>query len=234
MKAITCTQCGATLENVSERSVIIVCDYCGARIMMAREEEGRIKPKPPVVEVEPPELDVEATRMPPFVTVGVVAALALILPSLLVFFASTRSDKKRADAASVPIYSTPYTSGTPSSWNWTANASAPEKPVPVVNYQPRVSWDGPNDLEYFADPEVDVSSLSDKTSEEVERIVFKNRVVKLRVVINTSGEIDEVETISGHPILVKAATESAKRSIFSSRSKPTKRVLTYTFRVLKD
>jgi DNA-directed RNA polymerase subunit RPC12/RpoP len=235
MKAITCTQCGATLENVSERSVIIECEYCGARIMMAREEaETRVKPKPPVVQVEPPELDVEATRMPPFVTVGVVAALALILPTLLVFFASTRSNKKMAEAASVPAYSTPYTSGTPSSWSWKAGASTPEKPVPVVNYQPRVAWDGPDDMEYFADPEVDVSSLSDKTSEEVEKIVFKNRVVKLRVVINTQGQIDEVETISGHPILVQAATESAKRSIFSSRSKPTKRVLTYTFRVLKD
>jgi NAD dependent epimerase/dehydratase family enzyme len=89
-------------------------------------------------------------------------------------------------------------------------------------------------MEHFADPEVDVASVSHLSSEEVEKTVFKNRVVKLRVVINTEGEIDEVETISGHPILVEAATQSAKRSIFRSRTKPTTRVLTYTFRVLKD
>ena len=48
------------------------------------------------------------------------------------------------------------------------------------------------------------------------------------------GEIDTVQTISGHPILVEAATASAKRSVFKSRSKPTTRILTYTFRVLED
>jgi NAD dependent epimerase/dehydratase family enzyme len=89
-------------------------------------------------------------------------------------------------------------------------------------------------MEHFEEPEVDVSTVSNLTSDEVKKTVFKNRVVKLRVVINTEGEIDTVETISGHPLLVNAATESAKRSIFRSRSKPTTRVLTYTFRVLKD
>jgi membrane protein involved in colicin uptake len=89
-------------------------------------------------------------------------------------------------------------------------------------------------MEYFDDPDVDISTVSDLTSEEVKKTVFKNRTVKLRVVINPAGEIDTVETISGHPILVEAATRSAKRSIFASRSKPTTRVLTYTFRLLPD
>ena len=116
---------------------------------------------------------------------------------------------------------------------WKAPA-APEKPFPSVNYQPRISWDGPNDMEHFANPEVDISSVADLTAEEVKNTVFKNRIVKLKVVINTEGEIDTVETISGHPILVEAATTSAKQSIFRSRAKPTTRILTYTFRVLKD
>jgi NAD dependent epimerase/dehydratase family enzyme len=89
-------------------------------------------------------------------------------------------------------------------------------------------------MEYFDDPDVDISSVSDLTSEQVKKTVFKNRTVKLRVVISTAGEIDTVETISGHPLLVEAATRSAKRSIFTSRSKPTTRVLTYTFRLLPD
>ena len=89
-------------------------------------------------------------------------------------------------------------------------------------------------MEYFDDPDVDITSVADLTSDEIKKTVFKNRTAKLRVVINTSGEIDTVETISGHPLLVEAATRSAKRSIFSSRSKPTTRVLTYTFRILPD
>lgn len=232
MKAITCPQCGATLENVSERSTIIECEYCGARILLA-ELEDKTRSHQPIVPVEPPDFDV-GTGANSSVNVGLAVGSALLVAMVIVTFAIIRKPApKPVQAYSAPS-STPSPSGTPPTWNWSANDNTASKPLPNVNYQPRVSWDGPNDLEYFADPEVDVSSVSDLTSEEVKKTVFKDRVVKLRVVINTSGEIDEVETISGHPILVAAATESAKRSIFSSRSKPTTRVLTYTFRVLKD
>jgi len=183
--------------------------------------------------VEPPELEID-TPWAPFARVAIIAGVVLVVLVVIVSFAVVRRPVTPPVKVYATPYSTPFTSGTPSSWSWTANANTSEKPLPVVNYQPRVSWDGPNDLEHFEDPDVDISSLSNLTSEEVEKTVFKNRVVKLRVVINTEGEIDQVETISGHPILVAAATESAKRSIFTSRSKPTKRVLTYTFRVLKD
>ena len=196
--------------------------------MLSGREE---KPRPPV-QVAPPDLGVEEDGFPPIVRVGVIAAIALMLPVLLVLFASTKREPRTSSAADYKAVATPYSSPSPPSWMFPP--AVPAKPLPVVNYQPRVSWEGPNDMEHFEDPQVDVSSLSDLTSEEVEKTVFKNRVVKLRVVINTEGEIDEVETISGHPILVAAATQSAKSSIFSSRSKPTNRVLTYTFRVLKD
>ena len=226
MKAITCPQCGATIENVSERSVIIDCEYCGARIMMdARKAEV----KPPLSNDPPPDFELAEPPTNPFVKViGIGLALA-ILPVVIAIFA-VRADKPlpaRISSAPAP----PITYQTPS---WSTPDLPPEKAPPVVNYQPRVSWEGPNDMEYFDEPQVDVSSVSDLTSEEVVKTVFKNRVVKLRVVINTEGEIDTVETISGHPLLVDAATASAKSSIFRSRSKPTTRVLTYTFRVLKD
>lgn len=232
MEAITCTQCGATLENVSERSAIVECEYCGARILMPTAT-ATIKPPPPPPPVEAPEFkwsDHQTIR--PMTIAGIAAAL-LFIPLFIVAFVTVGPRKQPTPPKVYSPPSTPYSYPTPA-WTEPPVPAEPAQPVPVVNYQPRVAWDGPNDLEYFADPEVDISSLSNLTSEEVEKTVFKNRVVKLRVVINTEGEIDEVETISGHPILVQAATESAKKSIFSSRSKPTKRVLTYTFRVLKD
>ena len=226
MKAIICTQCGATIENVSERSVIIECEYCGARILLS---EQNALPKVQVA-VEPPELELDQPRFSPG-ALGFVVAVALLIPIAIILLAVGKSPR----SSPAKVYSAPSTpDSSPKPIFWGPASPAPEKPVPVVNYQPRVSWDGPNDLEHFEDPEVDVSSVSNLTSEEVEKTVFKNRVVKLRVVINTEGEIDKVETISGHPILVAAATESAKRSIFTSRSKPTTRILTYTFRVLKD
>jgi len=229
MKAITCTQCGATIENVSERSVIVDCEYCGARIMMDRGEPV-VPPRPSTVDTPDFELEVESDPTNSFVTVAG-GAVALIIVFLVVFAMIPKSRQPDAyKLSTVPATPTPNPA-----YAWTAPVNIePSKPLPVVNYQPRVSWDGPNDMEYFDDPDVDVSSVSDLTSEEVKNTVFKNRVVKLRVVINTEGEIDSVETISGHPILVEAATGSAKRSIFKSRSKSTTRILTYTFRLLKD
>ena len=225
MKAITCTQCGATIENVSDRSLIVDCEYCGARMMMDRSSPPAAQP------ADPPQFYKPTSSTTPTATIiTVIIAIVIGLPIIgaLILGKSKTPDPRRAYSAP----SSPVAYPTPSSWNYTA--PEPSKPIPVVNYQPRVAWDGPNDMEHFEDPEVDISSVAHLTSEEVEKTVFKNRVVKLRVVINTEGEIDQVETISGHPILVAAATESAKRSIFRSRSKPTHRVLTYTFRVLKD
>lgn len=225
MKAITCTQCGATIDDVSDHSVIVDCDYCGARIMLNRDT-------PPI---EPPKVVAEpvfrASEGSVLKVIGVAVGSMILIPVILFAVAGLNKSQKREPVRLDPV---PAATPAPLSPVWGQPNFEPAKPVPVVNYQPRISWDGPNDLEYFADPEVDISSVSQLSSEEVKKTVFKNRTVKLRVVINTEGEIDEVEAISGHPILVEAATASAKRTIFRSRSKPTTRVLTYTFRLLKD
>lgn len=224
MKAINCTQCGATIENVSEHSLIVDCQYCGARILMNRQTPPVVDPPRFVAEPEFP-----ASSMSFLKIIGIVVGGFMMIPVLISAVVLINKPRKtepvKFASAPTPAYPTPA---------WSVPVSEPQKPVPIVNYQPRVSWDGPNDMEHFDEPQVDVSSVSHLTSEEVKKTVFKNRTVKLRVVINTEGEIDNVETISGHPILVEAATESAKRCIFRSRSKPTTRVLTYTFRVLKD
>jgi hypothetical protein len=175
--------------------------------------------------------DAGPTTTPPVKIIVFVVAAIICLPIIISLMVSKNKTKPLAPRTAYSAPSSPVTYSTPSTWSVTTE---PTKPIPVINYQPRVSWDGPNDMEYFDDPDVDITSVADLTSDEIKKTVFKNRTAKLRVVINTSGEIDTVETISGHPLLVEAATRSAKRSIFSSRSKPTTRVLTYTFRILPD
>jgi DNA-directed RNA polymerase subunit RPC12/RpoP len=194
MKAIICTQCGATIENVSETSVIIHCEYCGARLW--------VDPvlKPPAPPIEPPEIYSEqpSTSLSPVKIAILVMAASVLIPLLIGVFALKRPADKYAFVTNVnrnALTPVPYSAPSP-----LRLSTEPAKPVPVVNYQPRVAWDGPNDMEHFEEPEVDISSVADLTAEEVEKTVFKNRVVKLRVVINTEGEIDSVETVSGHPI----------------------------------
>lgn len=223
IRAINCTQCGATIQDVSIHSTVIECEYCGARIMLD-------KSKPITKEVhyiKPPSFPPPAPNSSPVKTLTAVGA-AIVISIVVVWMLASGS--RREETEPVRAYSVPSPSLVP----WNGAALVPDKPLPVVNYQPRVSWDGPNDLEHFEEPQVDISSVSHLTSEEIKKTVFKNRLVKLRVVINTEGEINDVETISGHPILVEAATASAKRSIFRTRSKATTRILTYTFRVLED
>ena len=57
MKAINCTQCGATIENVSERSLIIDCVYCGAKIMLQAAQP----PRDPVL-TDAPDFEIKSTE----------------------------------------------------------------------------------------------------------------------------------------------------------------------------
>ncbi len=225
MRAIKCTECGATIENVSDSSLIITCDYCGARIMLD-QRPAPLRQEP----VDAPNLEINTSAVGKviFFIVGTAVVVPLILGLVIFVNVPSRSTPARVHSASTEP------SGYPTPPQWGVSTDVPAKPFPVVNYQPRVSWDGPNDMAHFENPVVDIATVAHLTSEEVEKTVFKNRIVILRVVINTEGEIDSVETISGHPLLVDAATVSAKSSIFRARPKPTTRVLTYTFRVLKD
>ena len=227
MKAITCTQCGATIENVSETSLIINCDYCGARLIL---DPRRPAPVPPPVPA--PSFEFANVERPNATSFAVGIAALFLIPIIIVFFVYLGQSQRKPERAEPSYVYTPPPSPYPAP-AWSVSTE-PAKPTPIVNYQPRVSWDGPNDMEHFADPEVDISSVAHLSSDEIKKTVFKDRTVKLRVVINTEGEIDDVTTVSGHPILVQAATQSARSSIFRSRSKPTTRILTYTFRLLKD
>lgn len=239
MIVTNCTQCGAIIADITDGSTFADCDYCGARFLIPHQVTQDSAFRPAAANA------IEPFRAAPFsLPYGARIVLIAIGVGFLLLvaggtFAVIQQKKEREalaayraerDAAQRKAGEKPAPFTDPS---WTVS-NDPPKPLPVVNYQPRVSWDGPNDIQHFASPEVDISSVSHLTSEEVEKTVFKDRNVRLRVVINTEGEIDEVETISGHPLLVAAATQSAKESIFAPRKNPTKRVLTYTFRIVKD
>lgn len=224
MRAITCTQCGATIEHVSETSAIVECSYCCARILLPERPAHLIEEVPaPTFESEP------IGRKPQAYIVAAIALLIPIVSFVIIIGTAAKNQSKAGLKAPTPTY-TPAAYPTPTPYV----TVAPLPPAPVVNYQPRIEWDGPNDLMHFESPSVDISEVAHLTSDEIKKTVFKDRKVKLRVMINTEGEIDDIEVISGHPILVKAAVDSAKLTIFRPRSKPTKRVVTYIFRVLED
>jgi predicted nucleic acid-binding Zn-ribbon protein len=240
MKATNCTQCGAVITDIRDGATFADCDYCGAHFLLPNEEKPVTGHRPaPAYASEP--FTASSFTLPygaRIVLIAIGVGFLLLVAGATISIVQQKRQREAADAFRIKQEAAEKRArekyvDPPVSPLWTGSTE-PDKPLPVVNYQPRVSWDGPNDMQYFAEPAVDISSVSHLSSEEIKKTVFKNKIVKLRVVINTDGEIDQTETISGHPILVEAAIESAKRTIFRSRSKPTTRVLTYTFRVLKD
>ena len=124
MKAINCTHCGATINDVSETSLLIHCEYCGARIMFQPERPAAR----PTQYVEPPELEVAEPSSPFNLIIGVVLVITFA-PMLLLLLTPGKS-KEPAQTKAYSVTSTPYTYPTPSSWSVSTNV--PEKPIPVV------------------------------------------------------------------------------------------------------
>jgi hypothetical protein len=107
-------------------------------------------------------------------------------------------------------------------------------PVPQINYQVKVQWNGNNDMEHFENPQIDNSKLPTFDENELKKTVFKNRGVQVKITIDTTGEVTSAEAISGHPLLKEAAVNAARKTLFNSRSKPTSRILTYYFRLVSE
>lgn len=233
MKAIICSQCGAAIENVSDTAVIVVCVYCGARSILSPEAKLPTPPRRlPKVNQEFASFAAAENQPadPTWIFTGVIAA-TLLLPVLIAVFVATTSSNRSETTAAEPTPS-PWTSSTPFVPLW---GSASNPTLPTIRYQTKVSWTGPiNDMEHFDEPTVDLSNVGTTDVDEIRKTIFKDRRVTVRVTINEDGYVATAEALSGHPLLKAASVESAKRSLFSSRSKPTTRVLTYTFRVLND
>lgn len=106
MKAVTCPQCGSLISKVSERQAIVECDYCGAKVIIPREE----KPAPGVnytpVDYTPVYNNYPDTSILPKVITIIVGCTIV----LVIFILAVSSVKKRP-AAFIPskpyVYSTP-------------------------------------------------------------------------------------------------------------------------------
>ncbi|MET0754106.1 MAG: hypothetical protein ABWZ66_12060 [Pyrinomonadaceae bacterium] len=106
MKAVTCPQCGSLISKVSERQAIVECDYCGAKVIIPREE----KPAPfvnytpvdntPVYNNYP-----DTSILPKVITIVVGCSIVLVIFILVV------SSAKKRPTTYIPykpyVYSTP-------------------------------------------------------------------------------------------------------------------------------
>lgn len=246
MKAMTCPQCGALIKKISLKDEFADCDYCKAKILLAENKDK-------IVEITEKKLtaweqyrenrrkidertkqnnwDIEYSEEtqpenPRIFGYIILAVIALIVIGAFIAIAGN-------------MFSTPpqpnIKAQTPYKINVLPTISYPTStPLPQINYVSNVRWEGADDMENFVQPQIDVSKLPTANISELKKTVFKNRAVQVKITIAESGEVTTAEAISGHPILKEAAVNSAKSSLFNSRSKPTTRILTYYFRLTDE
>ncbi|MEP6703967.1 MAG: hypothetical protein ABJB34_04105, partial [Acidobacteriota bacterium] len=94
MKAINCTQCGATIEDVSERSMIIHCSYCGARILIdpISKPVASVGEMPEVYDEQPQPTTTPTLRIVMMIVVAAVG-IPLVIGSL--FLGRTKKAESR-------------------------------------------------------------------------------------------------------------------------------------------
>ncbi len=245
MKAMTCPQCGALIKKISLKEEFAVCDYCEAKILLSenkdkiveisekklsaweqyRENHRKIKERVRQYNepyMNPQEPDLSSSW---FVTVIVFGCIFFIVIggfiAIIASFSSrpTNLIEKTQPSKTVASPTISYPSPTP---------------VPRINYQVKVQWEGANDMEHFENPQIENEKLPIFDETELKNTVFKNRGVQVKVTIDTTGEVTSATGISGHPVLMEAAVAAAKKSLFNSRSKPTTRLLTYYFRLITE
>ena len=245
MKAITCPQCGALVREFSLKEKFAQCDYCEAKILLEENRDRIVEiPDQPtpyeqhqenyrklnqrVKQYDAPYTYPQDTEPPGrnlvsvLVVFGLVAVFGVIVFSL--FIGSLSKSPTPRPAEKKTFIPTPYPT----------IESPATTPLPQINYQVRVQWNGANDMEYFENPEIETAKLPTSDEAELKKTVFKNRAVQVKITIGMEGEVTSAEAISGHPILKEAAVNAAKKTLFNSRPKPTTRLLTYYFRLTNE
>lgn len=244
MKAVTCPQCGAIIKRISLKDKFAFCDYCEAKILLPEEKEKIVessaseeeKPTPyekylkkknefaqKYAAMNPPEYTEQSASSvwkPWLITVSVILLVTI-------FLASGRSCLDRPfDETKKTLATTKTPSVTPTPFQWTEPTFSPQ-----INYSVSVRWNGDNDMEHFETPSIDQTKLPTSDVKELKKTVFANRSVQVRVTIDENGEVTQAKAISGHAILKEASENAARKTLFSNRSKPANRVLTYIFRL---
>ena len=252
MKAIACPQCGALIKTVSLKDNFAHCDYCEAKILLPNdkkllieipdEESAKKDDKPQLTPYEQQQENYRKAKErasmydAPYTYPQAEKNFASFVPFLIVFggiilftFIGANSKsclsrplaEKDEKKAFKPINSPKIDYTVPT-------------PLPQINYQVKVQWQGKNDMERFENPQIDYSKLPSLDENELKKTVFKNRAVQVRITIDTDGAVSKAEAVSGHPVLKEAAVNAARKTVFNPRQKPTNRTLTYYFHLTGD
>jgi DNA-directed RNA polymerase subunit RPC12/RpoP len=252
MKAISCPQCGALIKEVSKHQAITECGYCGAKVLMPRGGEYFLEIDEPDKKILPDEnIKKSGTQIiwnSPFSDLSsygetfekkqksnnpFVATVVVLCAGFFVFvaiIAGIASKKKAEQTRSFPTprtYSTPIPFYTP----FPVDSTLPEEPEITFDISYRVSWDSAIDEQHIELPTLKNADFPSNDLKTLKKTVFAQKIIRVKVRIDTNGEVTDAKAVSGHKILQQAAENAARASYFTERKKPVNIVLTYHFQI---
>ena len=207
MKTFNCTQCGASIEQISLKDRWAHCDYCKARFLLPEEKRpivtsltfGVIK----AGDSESDELDFSLWK-----------PALLVLGLLLVIYGAVKYQEhlNRAEASRIEK----------------AKEARLQEVSKVTNVPVSVEWDGgSDDVLHYELPTVDSSAFA--LARRIENASGGKHFVVIRVRLDRKGNVTEVEPVSGNVMLQQLAIKAAGKTLFSADSKKKTRTITYTF-----
>lgn len=238
MKAITCSQCGALVKEISLKDKFAFCDYCGAKIRL--EENKIIEFRPPQPKLKPivgkdRERLFEQTlrqnnddnsyndtkKVINIILVIIFGSCLVFTPLYLAAIFKKREPVEETKPANirkivettpepVQIYETP-------------------KPIPNISYRAYVQYNTNIGADYIEIPTIPGEKLPTDDIKELKKTVFAQRRIRVRVTIDENGEVIDAKAQNGHQILQESSVQAAKKSLFSNRKKQATTMLTYIY-----
>lgn len=225
MKAFTCSQCGAVVQWETEEKRSVRCNYCEAQILLPVENETKNDDKFEFQklnhQIPPPpknRLSKEGALLLMLFLFVLIGGSILMSFAQLVFVFLLEKQEQTAKKNSVE---TPATSVSP---------NPPKTPLPPkLSYRTYVKYTTNIGAEHLELPTIGPEQLPTFDKKELEKTVFAQKRIEVRIKIGQNGGVTGAEALNGHPALRESSVQAAKKCLFAPRKKETSTVLTYIF-----
>jgi hypothetical protein len=232
---------------------MIECAYCGAKFFFPGDDRylsDRKKPKEPLLPNENiKKSGSKTTWNSPFSdsriyknnepTISLGTIIAIFVVGFFVFAAIAAVIASKEDVRQVRSLPTPppYTIPTPPPIPPINIPKLPEPNVsseetsPLFDISYRVSWDSSIPEQHIELPTLKDADFPSEDLKTLQKTVFAQKIIRVKVKINTNGEVTDAKAVSGHEILKEAAENAARASFFAERKKPLNTVMIYYFQI---
>lgn len=106
-----------------------------------------------------------------------------------------------------------------------------EETSPLFDISYRVSWDSSIPEQHIELPTLKDVDFPADDLKTLQKTVFAQKIIRVKVKINTNGEVTDAKAVSGHQILKDAAENAARASYFAERKKSLNTTLVYHFQI---